>query len=214
MESELRLIIARYSAAVERQQKAMLGATMEAEIGGKLTGLEKEGRWRILRTISRVGEITFKQVANYIGDGTVKDKLIAKYLEEEQKAKAYGAMKVGPDDYEFAIRAKVTSKGRPRYIFDVKPKRDFPGAFKGEVHVDGPTGMPLLEAGQLEESPSVWLSKIKFSREYEMMDGVSVVKKFRSSVHVRLLGVGQAELNIDFSNVQLAPEEKVAASGF
>jgi hypothetical protein len=212
MDLELRDLVARYLGATRVQQQAMLGAQMEADIDGRLPKLEKEGRMRVLRTISKLGDVTFKVLGVFSGDDTVRKELIARYLNEEQQKKAYAALDVTPLTYDFAIKAILTENGRTRYLFDVKPKKSGPGKFKGEVWVDGATGMPLRESGELVESPSFWLKRIRFAREYEMMDGVSVLKRFQSTAEVRLFG--PAELDIQFSNFTRLPELAATGGGF
>ena len=72
------------------------------------------------------------------------------------------------------------------------------GLFKGELWVDTETGMPVRESGQFVKSPSVFLKKIAFVRDYELQDnGVSIPAHIESMVDTRI--VGRAELEISFS---------------
>lgn len=209
-------VLARYGSAIRLQQQAMLGAQMEADIDGRLPKLEKSARMKVLRIVSRLGEITW-QLASFSGDDTVRKELIARYLSEERQKKAYGAMNVSPSLYEFKIKAILTEKAgtpeaRTRYVFEVKPRQRAPGLFHGEVVVDGATGMPLRESGQLVESPHFMLKRVKFARDYELVDGVSVLKHFQSTADVRLFG--PAQLDIQFSNFTRLPAEPAFAGGF
>jgi hypothetical protein len=85
--------------------------------------------------------------------------------------------------------------------------------FRGELWIDGSTGMPLREAGQLVKSPNILLTNLRFTRDYELQDGVAMVKHFRSSTDVRLLGIGRAELVIDFSNFSKTPKANAWGEG-
>lgn len=196
---ELNNLIERYVNAAQKQRDAMLGAQVEMEIDGRFTNLKESGRMRVLRSISKVGELGTKML-DFNGDNRVKSQLISRFLEEEQKSKAYGAMAITPQNYDFDIKAVVTHDAKKTYVFDVKPKKKNMGSFRGELWIDGATGMPLREAGQFVKSPSVFLTNLRFARDYELLDGISVVKHFQSSTDVRLLGIGRAEINIDFSN--------------
>jgi hypothetical protein len=199
LSGELQEVVQRYVLAAERQRQAMLGVQMEMQIDGRFTKLREEGRMRVMRTISKLGELGIK-VLEFSGDNRVKTELIARYLDEEQKAKAYGAMSILPQDYDFAVKAILRRAGDTTYVFDVTPRKGGAGKFRGEVWVDGKTGMPLREAGQMIKSPHLLLSNLRFRRDYELRDGVAVVKHFTSSTDVRLLGVGRAELDVVFSN--------------
>ncbi len=204
---ELNDVVQRYVSATEKQRKAMLGVQMEMEIDGRFTKLNEQGRMRVMRTISKLGELSMKMV-EFVGDNRIKTELIARYLDEEQKAKAYGAITIAPADYEFEIKAILKHGGQSTYVFDVTPRKNDPGRFRGELWVDGETGMPLREAGQMVKSPHLLLANLRFARDYELHDGIAVVKHFQSSTDVRLLGVGRAELDVTFSNLSQAPAEK------
>lgn len=205
---ELNAVVQRYVTATSKQREAMLGVQMEMVIDGRFTKLNEEGRMRVMRTISKLGELSMK-VLEFAGDNRIKTELIARYLDEEQKAKAYGAMTIAPADYDFEIKAILKHAGQTTYVFDVNPRKNsMSGAFRGELWVDGATGMPLREAGQMVKSPHLLLANLKFSRDYELKDGIAVVKHFQSSTDVRLLGVGRAELDVTFSNISRAPAEQ------
>lgn len=196
---EIEDVLARYQTATEKQRKSMLGVQMEMDIDGRFTKLQETGRMRGLRTISKLGELTWKTI-DFTGDNRVKNELIARFVGQEEKDKAYGAMILTPQDYEFKLGAVLKDGDQTIYQFDVKPRKNAPGRIKGEIWIDGKTGMPLREAGILVKSPSVWLTNLRFTRDYELRDGVSIVKSFKSSTDVRLLGVGRAELDVDFKN--------------
>jgi len=64
--------------------------------------------------------------------------------------------------------------------------------FKGEIWIDAATGMPIREAGQFVKTPSLFLKKIAFVRDYEIRDGVAYPLHIQSTVDTRI--VGRAEL--------------------
>jgi hypothetical protein len=204
---ELNSVVQRYVTATARQREAMLGVQLEMEIDGRFTKLKEQGRMRVLRTISKLGELGVK-VLEFTGDNRIKTELIARYLDEEQKAKAYGAMTIAPSEYQFEIKAILKHAGQSTYIFDVSPYKNDSGKFRGELWVDGATGMPLRESGQMVKSPHLLLANLRFTRDYELRNGVAFVKHFQSSTDVRLLGVGRAELDVNFGNVSPAPAEQ------
>ncbi len=200
LSAELNSVVERYVDAAQVQRNAMLGAQMEMQIDGRFTKLRESGQMRVLRTISRVGEMVFNQIGAFTGDNRVKTQLIARYLEAEEQTKAYGAMMIVPKDYEFRIKAILRNPKASTYVFEVNPHKKGTDKFRGELWVDGATGMPLREAGQLAKSPSIWLTNLRFARDYELQDGISVLKHFKSTTDVRVLGVGAAELDVNFSN--------------
>ena len=202
-------VIARYVAAQQTQQEALRGARMEVEIDAQLPSLEKKGKLTVLRVISKFGKITFDQIGQFIGDPIVKKQVITKYLELEQDEREKGSIAINPTNYKFQINAIITQEDKQTYVFKLTPKRKAIGLFKGELWLDGATGMPLKETGQMVKSGSAWLKSIRFVRDYEMRDGISVLKHLQSTVDVRV--VGKAELSANYSSPTWQEDEKTAS---
>lgn len=205
-------IINRYVAAQQSQQDALRGARMEVEIDAQLPSLEKKGKLRVLRMISRLGKISFDQIGQFIGDPIVKKEVIGKYLELEQSAREKSgkeSIAITPANYKFQISAIISQDQQQTYIFTLTPKRKAVGLFKGELWLDGATGMPLKEIGQMVKSGSAWLKSIRFVRDYELRNGISVLKHLHSTVDVRV--VGKAELSADYSTPTWQGDDQAAA---
>jgi hypothetical protein len=205
----LKEVINRYVAAQQVQQEALKGARMEVEIDAQLPSLEKNGKLKVLRIISKFGKITFDQIGQFIGDPIVKKEVIGKYLELEQNEREKGSIAITPANYKFQINAIITQNDGQTYIFKLTPRRKAIGLFKGELWLDGATGMPLKETGQMVKSGSAWLKSIRFVRDYEMRNGISVLKHLQSTVDVRV--VGKAELSASYSNPTWQEDEQAAS---
>ena len=202
-------VINRYIAAQQTQLEALRGARMEVDIDAQLPSLEKKGKLRVLRMISRLGKISIDPIGHFIGDPIVKTQVIGKYLELEQDERQKGSIAITPANYKFQINAIITQNEQQTYIFKLTPRHKAIGLFKGELWLDGATGMPLKEIGQMVKSGSAWLKSIRFVRDYELHDGVSTVKHLQSTVDVRV--VGKAELNVDYSAPTWQEDEQAAA---
>jgi hypothetical protein len=202
-------IVNKYLDASKTQRETLRGAEMEMEINAKLPRLEKQGKMRLFRKISRLGQITYK-VLGFMGDDTIKKEVIARYLATESEARDNSAIAITPANYKFKYRAQLINNGHEVQIFHITPRRKAPGLFQGELWLDAATGMPLRESGRLVKNPSVFLKKVEFVHEYEIHDGVAIPKHFEGTADVRL--VGRAELTIEFSNFkQETAEEDVSA---
>jgi hypothetical protein len=195
-QDNLNSVINRYIAAQQTQKDAMRGASVEVEIDAQLPSLEKKGKLKVLRMITALGKISFHTLDQFIGDPIVKKEVIARYLDLEQNEREGGSIAITPDNYKFQIAAVITQDQQQTYIFKLSPKRKAVGLFKGEIWLDGASGMPIKETGQMVKSGSAWLKSIRFVREYELHDGLSFVKHLHSTVDVRV--VGKAELNADY----------------
>lgn len=205
-------IIAQYQAATRTQQAALRGAQMNVSIDAKLPGLEKQGKLIALRTISKLGKVAYK-ILGFQGDDTIKDEVIARFLKEETEAQHGDDIAITPANYKFRHKGTLEQNGQRTEMFQVTPRKKRVGLFKGDLWLDAQTGMPVRESGVLVKTPSVFLKKVEFVREYEIHDGVSIPKHLESKADVRL--VGRAELNIDFTNFvksEPAEDEPAAAS--
>lgn len=172
---------------------------MEVEIEGRLPKLEKQGRLKVLRSISKLGQITFKTLDAFTGDNAVKQELITRYLSVEAESRGEaGSIAISPDNYKFKLKATLTQGSTSAAIFEITPKKKRIGLFKGELWIDIATGMPLREAGRFVKNPSVLLKKIDFVREYELQNGVAIPKRMETKMDVRVFG--RAELSLAFSN--------------
>jgi hypothetical protein len=190
-------ILNKYLDASRTQQNTLRGVQMQVDIDAKLPKLEKRGKFRALRSISRVGRITYKALG-FSGDSTVKNEVITRYLSAESEARDSGKIAITPANYKFKYKGVMQREGRDVSVFQITPRKKLVGLFKGELWLDGPTGMPVRESGSFVKSPSVFLKKIEFVRDYEIHDGISFPKHIESTVDTRL--IGRAELSIDFSN--------------
>ena len=178
------------------------GREMEAEIHAKIPKLQQAGVLRALRRVSCAGEVTY-QALDFSGDVRVKKEVITRYLAAETQLRELGNVAICPANYEFRLKTDTGLDGRPVRIFQLKPRQKRVGLFKGELWLDVETGMPLREEGQFVKVPSIFLKRIRFVRDYEIRDGVSIPKSIESTVETRL--VGRAELRVQFHNVTDQP---------
>jgi hypothetical protein len=203
-------IVNRYIDATHVQREALRGVQMEVNIEAKLPKLEKTGRLQALRRITKLGKIMYKPLG-FSGDNSVKQEVITRYLSAEVEERNDSETAITPANYKFHLKATMTADGRRTYIFALTPKKKRLGLFKGELWLDGETGMPLRETGELVKSPSVFLKKVAFTHTNQLHDGVAYPQKIEWKVETRL--VGRAELNIDFSNFTRQDEDDKEADG-
>ena len=193
-------IVEQFCAATRGQDRLLQGSTMDVEISASLPKLNKKAKMSALRRVSALGRITYEKL-RFEGDGTVKKQLINRYLSAEAEAQqdASLAIAVTPANYNFKYKGKAQLDGRETYLFDVSPRRKRQGVFRGQLWIDAVSFLRVQESGYLVKSPSVFVKKIAFVRKYQICGGVSVPKQEQSFADTRL-GVGRAEMTIDFSN--------------
>jgi hypothetical protein len=190
-------MVSRYVQATETQQSALRGGTEEVDIDAAVPKYKKQGKLHALRSISKLGKITYKALG-FSGDNVVKTEVIANYLKAEVEAASKESSDVAltPQNYKFKYKGTEQWKGRQVYVLHVNPRHKKPGLFKGEVWLDAETYMPVRESGMLVKSPSFMLKKIEFVRDYELENGVSMPQRTESRVETRFFG--KVELNINY----------------
>jgi hypothetical protein len=205
-------IVEHYCAATRGQSQLVQGSSMDVDIAASLPKLKKQGKMHALRHVSALGRITYDML-RFEGDGAVKKQLINRYLTAESEAQRDPAVSLAltPENYKFKYKGKVRLEGRETHLFDVTPKHKLPGLFQGQLWIDADTYLRVQESGYLVKSPSIFLKKVAFVRKYDIRDGISVPRQEQSVVDTRL-GVGKAEMTIDFSNFAV-DNSKAAVNG-
>lgn len=190
-------ILERYLAAQQAQQAQMRGLTMQVDINASVPKLKKTGKLQALRNISKLGQITYNAL-NFVGDKTIRNDVIARYLTAETRATTAQTMDIGitPANYKFKYKGLVQREGRSLHVFQLNPRKKKLGLFKGELWVDATTYMPLRESGRMVKNPSVFLKRVDFTRDYEIRDGIAFPREVKSTIQTRL--VGTATLDIKY----------------
>jgi hypothetical protein len=193
-------IVDRYCAASRGQDHLLQGTSMEVEIAAAIPKLKKQGKLHALRHITALGRVIYER-PRFEGDGTVKKQVINRYLQAETEALEAPqiSMSVTPDNYKFKYKGRSELEGRAVHLFEVTPKHKRQGLFKGQIWIDAATYLRVQESGYLVKSPSIFVKRVDFLRKYAIVDGISVPVQEMSTVDTRL-GVGRAELTVDFSN--------------
>ncbi len=200
-------IIENYVSSTAAQQDSLRGVQMDMEIDASLPKLQKTGKMQALRSISKLGLITY-QGLKFIGDNTIKNDVIVRYLTAEKQSQDLAHTALTPKNYKFKYKGQAEQNGMTVYVFHVSPRKKGLGLFNGELWVDANTYLPVHEAGRFVKNPSVFLKKIEFSRDYEIKDGVAFPRHIESKVDTRFWG--PAEMSITFSNVSRPPQEITA----
>lgn len=199
-------IINLYVSATEAQKAELHGLSMAVSIDASLPKLKKTGKLQALRQISKIGEITYRAL-RFDGDNTVKKDVIARYLAAETAARNGGGdLAINQKNYRFCYKAMLEQDGQRVHIIELKPRKKRIGLFKGEIWIDGETFLPVRESGTFVKNPSVFLRKVEFTREYEVLEGVAVPTHIASKIETRL--VGAAEIDVKYSNVTRAATDQ------
>jgi hypothetical protein len=200
-------ILNRYLEAEQSHRGALRGASMDVDIDASVPKLRQKGRLHALRSISKVGTVTYRAIT-FQGDNGVKHQVIARYLDAERQAQADQNLALTPVNYKFKFRGERVSANHPVYVFEMAPRHRRVGLFKGEMWLDATTYLPVYEKGRLVKSPSIFFKKVEFERSFSVEAGVPVPLHTASVIKTRL--VGDIQLNVSYSNVELDSGKQAA----
>ena len=201
-------ILDKYFANTESQQLSLRGLQMDVEIDADLPKLQKSGKLHALRSISKLGQITY-QGLRFIGDNTIKNDVIVRYLTAEKQSQDISQMALTHKNYKFKYKGQAERNGYTVHVFQVSPRKKMVGLFKGELWVDARTCLPVHESGRFVKNPSMFLKKIDFVRDYTIKDGIAFPSHIESIVDTRFWG--PARMSIRFTNVVRHDDEQITA---
>jgi hypothetical protein len=202
-------IISRYLQA--SQANSPKTDPVEVDIDATVPKLNVHGRLQALRKISDVGKITYR-VLGFQGDSSVKNQVIARYLQAEQETQDNKGMTLTPANYKFKLKGvKRKTDGQDVYIFQVAPRAKRVGLFKGEVWLDAKTCLPVFEKGRLVKNPSIFFRKVDFERAFAIQNGSAVPAGMTSTIDTRL--VGKVNLKVAYSNPAANTAEALGGAG-
>lgn len=190
-------IIAKYLEATQTHD-TLRNASMQVDIDASIKKLKEHGKLRALRKISKLGEVTY-HVLFFQGDNTVKNDVIARYLEAEKQGQGDQKLAISPANYKFKYKGRKPGENGQVYVFQLSPRTKKVGLFKGELWLDTSTYLPVMEKGRLVKNPSIWFKKVEFERQFAIQNGISVPRSMNSTIDVRLIGT--VDLQINYSNI-------------
>jgi hypothetical protein len=188
------------------QRMTIRDVEMKVDIEANLPDLQKKGVLQALRKVSEIGKITYKTLG-FEGDNMVKKDVIARYIEAEVKASdspTRNSLAINTDNYKFEYWGRYGSGDWTLHLFELKPRKKRLGLYAGWLWINAATGMPVRESGRFIKTPSVFLKRVDFIKDYEMVDGIAVPSKIESQIHTRL--VGTAEIKVQFTDYSFRSE--------
>jgi len=201
------VIIGRYLQATQAEESnGGKNAPLNVEIEASVPRLNTHGHLKATRVISSLGKISYK-VLGFQGDSSVKNEVIARYLQAEQKGQDDKSLTLSPENYKFKLKGQHAGRnGANVYVFQVSPRKKRVGLFKGEVWLDAQTYLPVYEKGRLVRNPSVFFRQVEFEREFAILNGLAVPARMSSVIDTRL--VGKVNLSVAYSSPSAASNDE------
>ncbi|MEZ5356332.1 MAG: hypothetical protein R2762_27165 [Bryobacteraceae bacterium] len=200
-----------YLEATRAQKEKQQAVAMDVDIQASIPSLKKKGRFQALRQVTRLGAITYRAIT-FQGDNTVKKDVIARYLQAEKEATEKSGQSLGitPENYKFDYYGEYGEDPWRLHLFEVIPRSKRPGLFRGWIWIEATTGLPVREQGEFVKSPSLFIRKIAFVRDYAIRDGIAYLTSIDSTVQTRI--IGPANVLVRYSNHRPATESEAAVA--
>lgn len=191
-------VLERYLAGANEESRQLRDVEMNVEIDASLPKLNRKGTLSALRAIGRLGQITYKAIT-FQGDDSIKRDVIARYMQAEVEASQKRGLGIGLENYKFRYADHHVNGDWELFLFELTPKQKKPGLFQGWIWIEAKSALPVREEGEFVKSPSIFLRRISFTRDYQVQSGVAVPSTIRSTVETRI--VGKAEIQVRYSNM-------------
>jgi hypothetical protein len=168
------------------------GNEMAVEIDASLPQMGKQGEVKVIRHRDPAGAAEY-QVVRSAGDSTVRQQVIARYLNLEQQAYARPTSfsAITPENYKFRYMASIEGGGNRFYVFDIKPRHRGEALMDGQIWIDATTGALVRQEGHLARRGSVFVRKIEMVREAGPRVELPYVLVTRVDIDTRLFGHAQ-----------------------
>jgi hypothetical protein len=159
------------------------------EIDASLPKLGKQGRMEAIRHFGPAGQLEY-EVVSFEGDLTVKQQVIARYLEIEQQAYALpvSSVAITPDNYKFRYAGSIESGGNRSYIFAIKPRRRGDGLIEGHLWIDEFTGGAVHQDGRVVKRASIFIRQIRITRDSGSRAAPPYLRVTHVDIDTRLAG--------------------------
>jgi hypothetical protein len=208
-------VLARYL-QIQRTQPRLSDYQVDVEIEASLPKLNREGGMQATRVQRGESQLSYAG-AQFTGDDTIKRDVITRYLNGERDTlRNPPNAAISDANYRFAYRGVAAHNDRRVHVFEVIPKEERVGLFRGELWIDMETGQPLREFGRFVKSPSVFVKDVDFVRDYRLHEGRlhevrALPSRFISYLDTRL--VGPASMTVHFRNYRFEDESADPSAG-
>jgi hypothetical protein len=211
-ESASALAFGKYIASLRERNPFTESGPINMEVEASLPGLAKHGKMLMVRETG-ASERTEYSAIRFDGDSTIKQQVIARYLDAEDQAEAlpYSTVAVTPANYRFRYLGSVENNETTVFVFQIVPKKKRTGLIRGQIWIDSATGIVVHQEGRLVKRPSVFIRTIEVRRDTNLRDGFPYSRVTHVAIETRL--AVSAELTITERPWQAAEQQLITQRG-
>jgi hypothetical protein len=204
------LTLQTYRNRVTRQASQLSSYLANSLILAQLPETQQFGECDLQRHYLAPHTLEFKSV-RFVGDGFVKSNVIIRLLQSEvdhvQKDDP-AVTALSDDNYKFSYKGTTQLQNRLVHVFQLKPRKNHLGLFKGKIYLDAHTGSMVRAEGRVAKSPSLFIKKIEFVQDYKEFGPFTFPVHIHSEARTRL--VGRAVVDVYHYDYQPVPSTQTA----
>jgi len=209
------LTLQTYRDRVAQQANRLSSYSANSLILAQLPETQQFSECDLQRVYSAPHTLAFKSV-RFVGDGFVKSNVILRLLQSEvdhvQKDDP-AATALSEDNYKFSYKGSSQLQNRLVHDFQVKPRTNRPGLFKGKIYLDAHTGSLVRAEGRLAKSPSLFIKRIEFVQDYKDVGDFTFPVHIHSEARTRLVGRAVVDIyHYDYQPVSTTRTAQLATS--
>jgi len=184
------LTLQAYRDRVAQQAAHLSSYSANSVILAQLPETQQFGECDLQRFYSAPRSLEFKAV-RFVGDGFVKSNVIIRLLQSEvdhvQKDDP-AATALSDDNYKVSYKNTTELQNRLVHVFQVKPRANRPGLFKGKIYLDAHTGSMARAEGRVAKTPSLFIKRIEFVQDYKEFGSFTFPVHIHSEARTHLVG--------------------------
>jgi hypothetical protein len=197
------LALATYERGMKAQSEELTGYSSVNVIEAELPASAQRAEFELKRHYVAPSVLEFTPVRSS-GDKFVKSNVIVRLLQSEVDhvhKREQSQTAIDSSNYKFNYKGTSQLNGNAAHVYEVKPRENRVGLFKGKIYVDAATGHLLRAQGRIAKSPSFFIKKINFVQDYGTISGFTFPTHLHSEAETRL--VGKAIVDITHRDYQL-----------
>src|SRR5487761_139685 len=133
------------------------------------------------------------------GSGFIRNHVFLRIMKDEEhrvRANKNPDSLITPKNYTLRVIGEAKIGGSDCWVISALPKRREIDLFEGTIWVDNQDYAIVKIAGHLAKSPSFWIKRVDFVRDYQKIDGFWLLSREEAASIVRL--VGKETLTVDY----------------
>src|SRR5487761_432428 len=147
------------------------------------------------------------------GSGFIRNHVFLRIMKDEEhrvRANKNPDSLITPENYTLKVIGEAKIGDSDCSVISAVPKRKEMDLFEGTIWVDNQDYAIVKIAGHLAKSPSFWIKRVDFVRDYKKIDGFWLLSREEAASLVRIFG--KETLTVDYRDYNVNGRGKVQSS--